>query len=392
MILDFFYVFFTGPSGITLNGTFGGNAGKFAPPGTAIVSQGLYVHRGLGIIDGLKPNAEDVESIYYADCPFSNINYPNYPSYPNPNPLGGSGSATVSYANCVVGNQILGRGRATGTTIADNSGESTTYVIQNAVFFDDEWPDAPTSSGRVTPLVSQPTFHREFQTDIVVFADGVLPVSRSRSGADILPYLFAHHYTHEAGIKFLRRWTSFKLDSEIRALRRKFLVALRDTFGIGLVQPDDWNDTPLHAQIDLGRGNTVVPYEVNHLSNQRALLKVLPDNNVEQPGLDSRLHEGGFRLLVGNSGIDTSAQHLPFGSFILQGVYVIENGSTGNIEISFRSKFPMITDPWSTVTAVQELHNPALGDGEARITIAEPSPTPMGQKINIRGNFGFRGP
>ena len=194
------------------------------------------------------------------------------------------------------------------------------------------------------------------------------------------------------GIKFLRRWTAFKLDSEIRALRHSFLVALRDTFGIGLVRPDNWNDLPLHAQIDLSRGNTVVPYVVNHLSNQRALLKVLPDDGVEQLGLDSRMHEGGFRLLVGSSGLDTSAQHLPFGSLILQGVYVIENGSNGNTEITFRSKFPMITDPWSTLSTVQELHNPALGDGEARILVAESSPTAMGQKINIRGNFGFRGP
>ena len=87
------------------------------------------------------------------------------------------------------------------------------------------------------------------------------------------------------GIKFLRRWTAFKLDSEIRALRHSFLVALRDTFGIGLVRPDNWNDLPLHAQIDLSRGNTVVPYVVNHLSNQRALLKVLPDDGVEQLSL-----------------------------------------------------------------------------------------------------------
>ena len=121
-------------------------------------------------------------------------------------------------------------------------------------------------------------------------------------------------------------------------------------------------------------------------------MKVLPDDGAEQLSLDSCMHEGGFRLLVGSSGLDTSAQHLPSGSLILQGVYVIENGSNGNTEITFRSKFPMITDPWSTLSTVQELHNPALGDGEARILVAESSPTAMGQKINIRGNFGFRGP
>ena len=186
-------MFVTGPSGITLNGTFGGNAGKFAPQGTPIVANGLYVHRGLGIIDGLNPNGEDVEMTYYADCPFATINYPN--------PEGGSGSAAVSYINCVVDNDILGRGQARGTSITYSDGENTKFVVQNAVFFDDEWPDAPTGSGRTTPLVQQPMFQREFQTDIVVFADGVLPVSRSRSGADILPYLFAHHYTHEAGMQ-----------------------------------------------------------------------------------------------------------------------------------------------------------------------------------------------
>ena len=48
----------------------------------------------------------------------------------------------------------------------------------------------------------------------------------------------------------------------------------------------------------------MVPYEVNHLSKQRALLRILP-SDIQQFGLDSRLHEGGFRLFVGNSGLDT---------------------------------------------------------------------------------------
>eukprot|EP00439_Symbiodinium_sp_Y106_P080524 s1025_g19.t1 len=172
IILDFFYVLFAGPSGITLNGTFGGNAGKFAPQGTFIVSCGLYVHRGLGTIDGLNPNDEDVEMTYYADCPIATINYPN--------PDGGS--AAVSYVNSIVDNDILGRGRASGTVITYSDGENTSFAVQNALFFDDEWPVAPTGSGRITPLVPQPTFQREFQTDIVVFADGVLPVSRTDHG------------------------------------------------------------------------------------------------------------------------------------------------------------------------------------------------------------------
>ena len=122
------------------------------------------------------------------------------------NPDGGS--AAVSYVNCIVDNDILGRGRASGTVITYSDGENTSSVVQNALFFDDEWPDAPTGSGRITPLVPQPTFQREFRTDIVVFADGVLPVSRSRSGADILPYLFAHHYTHEAGAQKSFCWNN----------------------------------------------------------------------------------------------------------------------------------------------------------------------------------------
>ena len=116
---------FAGPSGITLNGTFGGNAGKFAPQGTFIVSSGLYVHRGLGTIDGLNPNDEDVEMTYYADCPIATINYPN--------PDGGS--AAVSYVNSIVDNDILGRGRASGTVITYSDGENTSFRLQFRMLF-----------------------------------------------------------------------------------------------------------------------------------------------------------------------------------------------------------------------------------------------------------------
>lgn len=75
----------------------------------------------------------------------------------------------------------------------------------------------------------------------------------------------------------------------------------------------------------------------------------------------------------------------------MQGVYVIENGPNGNLEIDFKSKLPMISDQWSTMVAVQELHSPVLGHGEARILIQHPSQMVEGQKLLIRGNFGFHG-
>ena len=186
--LDFTYAFFVGNSGLTLKGTFGGNAGKFAPPGTPIVGIGVYVFRGFAI-DTVNPNAEDIETIFYGECPSGFTNYPTQ-----------DGSEGVGYFSCIVENDIFGRGRASGTFIQsfDENGAPTRYVVQNAVFFDDEYPAAPIGSGRITPPVPS-DFVPEFQSDIVIFADGVLPVARSRSGADIFPYSFAHHYTHKPG-------------------------------------------------------------------------------------------------------------------------------------------------------------------------------------------------
>jgi hypothetical protein len=62
------------------------------------------------------------------------------------------------------------------------------------------------------------------------FADGTYAGEGVELGNDIFPTLFPHHMLHEAGTRYLERWTSVNTDAKIRAFRREFLFFLRDTF------------------------------------------------------------------------------------------------------------------------------------------------------------------
>jgi hypothetical protein len=82
------------------------------------------------------------------------------------------------------------------------------------------------------------------------------------------------HWTHEAGIQYLRKWTSLKSDFGIRLLRQAFLEMLKDDFGIvEIIDPKEYFEMPLHAQIDLGGGNTILPYVVNEMANFRIRIR-----------------------------------------------------------------------------------------------------------------------
>ena len=59
---------------------------------------------------------------------------------------------------------------------------------------------------------------------------------------------------------------------------------LKDDFGVRLVgDPQSYFDMPLTNQIDLGQGNTVMPYVVNKMANLRIMTK-FNYNSSEDPG------------------------------------------------------------------------------------------------------------
>ena len=67
-------------------------------------------------------------------------------------------------------------------------------------------------------------------------------------------------------------------------LRQSFLTMLKEDFGVKLVgDPQSYFDMPLTNQIDLGQGNTVMPYVVNNLANLRIMTK-FNYNTSEDPG------------------------------------------------------------------------------------------------------------
>ena len=67
-------------------------------------------------------------------------------------------------------------------------------------------------------------------------------------------------------------------------LRHSFLTMLKDDFGVRMVgDPQSYFDMPLTNQIDLGQGNTVMPYVVNKMANLRVMTK-FNYNSSEDPG------------------------------------------------------------------------------------------------------------
>ena len=74
-----------------------------------------------------------------------------------------------------------------------------------------------------------------------------------------------------------------------RMLRHSFLTMLKDDFGVRMVgDPQSYFDMPLTNQIDLGQGNTVMPYVVNKMANLRVMTK-FNFNSHKDPGDDSSL-------------------------------------------------------------------------------------------------------
>lgn len=305
------------------------------------------------------------------------------------------------YINCAVESDLWGRGIATGTLLLDFINPLTVIQPGNIVVprtssyptmvFDDFVPN-PRPSVKKTSLLDD--LKDTIQSNDIRFsfvADGTYKAHFS--GLEALPYNNLHHYTHEAADLFLKRRTSLNTDAQILDLRREFLHRLKNQFMISVIgDVSQYDNIPLDGVIDLGGGNKIVGYAVNEDANQRVLTRQgLPGEATEVMPSGSRLHEGGFRLVVGRSGLTTIDGRAAFGATIMQGIYILENGNAdgSDAEISFHSLGLVELNAWSTSMVYQNLHHPEYGNG--RLISAQPMPLvdAEGTHLKISGVLVF---
>lgn len=363
---DFSFAFVSGSSGYTFHGTFGSDQGQFSPPGNYIAC-GVYSFEGLKV-----PGLEEESNVmvkYFGECPI------------DLRPIKTQGLQSM-YINCALESDLFGKGVATGIivydfinylTIIDGVPVPKVSAYPTMVF--DDYVPSPKALEVKTDLLSG--LIPIIQSNDIRFsyvADGTY--SRSLSAIETNPYLKAHHYTNEAALEFFKRRTTMTTDKDIFDLRKSFLTKLRDDFLISAVgNIDDFDEIPLDGEIDLGGGNKIVGYAVNENGNQRVLTKQgSPGNSTISMPEGSRLHEGGFRLVVGRSGIDSIDGRLPYGTTIMQGIYIMENGNPdgSDAQIEFHSLGVVDLNSWSTSVVYQYLYHDIYGEG--RLLTAQPMP------------------
>lgn len=291
------------------------------------------------------------------------------------------------YINCAVESDQFGKGMATGAYIFYPTKDGTEWTLNGypSMIFDDQVQN-PIASPVYTTLFDDDIPHMETNDWRFSFlADG--KISTLLSGIEAVPYGHFHHYTHEAAIQYFKRRTSLSSDIAIKKLRTRFLKRLHDSFGID-VNHNQYNDIPLDGVIDLGGGNKILPYVVNEDANQRVMTKRNLDKAIAMPPA-SRLHEGGFRLVVGRAGIDTNDGRYPFGSTFTEGIYILEDSADEDLEIEFYCDGPVQLNGWATAVAYNHLYNKNLGKGRLYATIPLPFVEDDGILISIRGALVF---
>lgn len=362
---DFSLTLFVGSEGLVLHGAFGGDQGQLATSG-AFISTGIYVFEGLevpmGTAHAAKSPIPNLEVKFFGECPldFRSLRGPLFQGL---------------YVNCALESTLFGKGRATGSLLYEFGIDGTAVAVGYPTMYFDDFVPNPVPSTKSTNL--QQSLVQDLQHNNVRFsfiADGTYPVQLA--AAEALPFLSTnvHHFTNEAAIEFFERRTSLRRESDMFGLRRQFLNRLVGTFGIDL-DPSAYDDVPLDGIIDLGGGNTIMGYVVNEKANQRVLTRQgAPGDPTTSLPPASRLHEGGFRLVVGRSGLDTIDGRSPFGTTILEGIYVLENGNSMGeaVEIPFHSLGVIDHNAFSTSNIYHHLSHPEYGEG--RLIASQPMP------------------
>ncbi|CAK9012862.1 Uncharacterized protein SCF082_LOCUS11692 [Durusdinium trenchii] len=350
-----------GPAGgIMLHGLYGGASGKLLPEGSSI-SSGVMQLRNL-VVPGTAQSARSISVTFFSKTPVSNLEVDD--------------STERTYWYYDLESPVFGSGLAAGTL---GGGVQLSFGGSPDL-------DALTAAGTSPAYDGAPVPFPAHQLGVV--ADGTF--GQRLSGQDAFPLLNAYHFTNEGAVRYFREFTSFKTDAQILALRKEFLVYLRDNFGVAQVSNvDAFDSVAVDGVVDLGGGTAVVAYEVNHAANQR-IQTVVSGDSAEMAPPGARLREVGFRLFVGRPGLPTSAGHLNFASMLVFGVYVVENvpGVPAH-EIRFQSRGPVTTNAWSASVIVNDVSSPHLGDGTLELLVTPPALTSAGLKIRVQGGFVF---
>lgn len=298
-----------------------------------------------------------------------------------------AGDSVSWYIQCAVESTLFGKGVAAGAATFIPTDDGTEWKLNAglSMLFDERvlFPQSSTASSNLLESRVSGTQANEWQFSVI--ADGKF--STLLGGIEALPYGHFYHYTHEAAISTFKTRTTKTTDKKIKALRTQFLKRLKDTFGID-IKHNDYDNIPLAGEIDLGGRGKIVSYVVNENANQRTMTKRGSSITSSMPPA-SRLHEVGFRLVVGRAGISTNDGTLPFGSMILEGLYILEDSIAGDLEIEFHSIGPIQLNGWSTAVVYNHLFNDALGEGRFSAMVPLASVSKDGIRVKVRGVLVF---
>eukprot|EP01129_Flabellula_baltica_P008773 TRINITY_DN3512_c1_g7_i1.p1 TRINITY_DN3512_c1_g7~~TRINITY_DN3512_c1_g7_i1.p1 ORF type:complete len:1179 (-),score=292.00 TRINITY_DN3512_c1_g7_i1:130-3666(-) len=374
LVIDVGMVLFVGTQGLELHGTFGDSEGQYAPPGTAIFA-GYYSFENVEFNGEFYDN---IEIEYYPACPITGNFWSD-----------GATLEQTIIVNCELESTLFGKGLATGTLLykyvaPEGSDPYWNVTGYNVMVFDDH-VDFPEESQVNTDLSGDQTFP---STIFAVWADGILPGDES---LHIFPLLKSYHYTDESAIKYLKGSTSYNTDEKIFELRKQFLYRILNEYGIP-VNPEGFDNIPLDGVVDLGGGNRIQAYEVNDEANFRILSRAdLASQSAGVMPKGSRVREAGFRLVFGRAGMNTKWGHLPQGTILTEGVYILENieSDDSKTEVQFHSHHPLISDWWSSGVITNHVFSERFGNGLAQIAVTMPMPQNGKYHINVRGSIHF---
>merc|ERR1719499_765978 len=323
----------------TVYGTYGGIHGKDVYPGEFLVT-GHYQVNGV--------TSKRLDMNYVAECPLSHTSMM----------YDGTGSLhRISYmVNCALDSPELGVGLSVGLMGGFCSNDEVPgfrYAAVATMSFDDN-PDLFIEEENYGEPETVPS--REVMYASV--SNGMIPIGAGKSGMLVHPVTRGYRLPNEAATKYFQKWMGWTED-EILQFRLEAMEFFRDHMEVPSVKPEEMHSEPVDNNIDLGGGNSIVPYTVTELAEHH-LIGTKQSSGAEWS--DARVHEVGFVLTVGRAGIWTYARHIPYGSVIQYGYYVVEFES-GSVPIKFYDHYPQVPNTNSHFAVVQRAIHPEHGYG-----------------------------
>jgi hypothetical protein len=354
----------------TVYGTYGGTHGKIVYPGEFLLA-GHYR------MNGVTDHTLDIN--YFGECPLSHTTM-MYDGVGDPH--------RISYMqNCAVQSEELGVGISIGLMggFCSNDVQPGFFPTGAALMTFDDVPDLYVEEDNY----EKPDFLIEQSVMWASVADGTIPITPGRSGILTHPYTKGYHMPNEAALKYFRKWLSFT-DDEIREFRHEVLEFYRDHCEVPAINVETQTLEPLDNNIDLGGGNSIIPYTVSDAAEHHL---VGTKRSTGATMTNARVHEVGFALNVGRAGIWTYAGHVEYGGLIQYGYYIIEYEDGSTEAIKFYDHYPQIPNSNAHYAVVQRVIHPVHGLGKLH-GLAKTMPTADGNgaKLEFRMNWYWETP